>query len=138
MDVGVAFDPADVLERSPTIDRDPLERRWTARGLRDIGADPLLRIVPALYVSKLLGVQARAGRKVHCPFHADERASLHVYPTAARGWCCFSCGRGGSIYDLAAALWGIGTRGREFVKLRRSLLDHFERELPQPSRTLER
>jgi CHC2 zinc finger len=97
---------------------------------------PLLQIEPTVYVRQLLGVPAGPGRKVHCPFHTDTRPSLHAYTTAERGWCCFSCGRGGSIYDLAAALWGMRTRGREFIELKRLLTEHFAGELPRSTRGL--
>jgi DNA primase len=54
-------------------------------------------------------------------FHDDRSPSLHVYPEAERGWYCFGCGCGGSVFDLAALLLGRGTRGRDFVELRREL-----------------
>jgi len=40
---------------------------------------------------------------------------------------CFSahCRRGGSIYDLAAVLWRLDTRGHDFLELRRRLLRAF-------------
>lgn len=138
IETDVSFTAAQVVECAPEIDREPLDRRWTERAPRRLSDDPLLRLAPAVYVSELLGVKARAGRKVHCPFHTDERASLHVYPTAARGWSCFSCGRGGSIYDLAAALCGSGTRGREFVELRRLLTGRFAHNLARGGRSLVR
>jgi hypothetical protein len=138
MEAGVAFDAAHVIERAPDIDRKPVERRWAEAPARRLSNDPLLRLAPVVYVEKLLGVQARAGRKVRCPFHDDERPSLHVYPTAPQGWCCFSCGRGGSIYDLAAALWGTGTRGRDFVELRRLLMERFAPDLARGARGLTR
>ena len=75
-----------------------------------------------MYVSRLLGVRVPRHRKVACPFHADRHASLHVYETAARGWYCFGrCRRGGTIYDLAALLYGYGARGEEFLRLRAEL-----------------
>lgn len=129
LDETVRFDPAEVIARAPAIEYDWVDRRWQGRVERDSRGDPLLRIAPTVYVSDLLGVVARPGRKVPCPFHTDERPSLHVYPSAARGWSCFSCGRGGSIYDLGAAVWGIGTRGRDFVALRRRLTERFSAEL---------
>lgn len=138
MERGVAFEASDVIARAPAIEIERIERRWTDRGARDLRGDPLLRIPPALYVSELLGVPARAGRKVHCPFHDEQHPSLHVYPTAARGWSCFSCGRGGSIYDLAAGVWRLRTRGREFVELRHLLHERFARHLPELDRGLER
>jgi hypothetical protein len=59
---------------------------------------------------------------VPCPFHADRQASLHVYETAARGWYCFGrCRRGGTIYDLAAPLYGYDPRGENFKRLRAEL-----------------
>lgn len=131
------FDPGEVLARAPEVELGHVERRWSTRPARDPGRDGLLCIPPVLYVSELLGVSARAGRKVRCPFHADERPSLHVYATASRGWSCFSCRRGGSIYDLAGELWGMSTRGREFLSLRRELEARFAAEL-SVSRGVER
>jgi hypothetical protein len=58
---------------------------------------------------------------MRCPFHADEYPSFHVYPTAARGW---SAGRGGSVYDLAGALWDMQARGRDFARLKQRLTVH--------------
>jgi hypothetical protein len=135
---GVAFEAADVIARTPSIDGARVERRWADRGQRAVPDDPLLRIVPAVYVSHLLGVRVRGGHKTRCPFHTDERPSLHVYSTPARGWSCFSCGRGGSIYDLAAEVWGTGTRGREFIELRSRLTERFAAELHRADVGLER
>jgi hypothetical protein len=73
-------------------------------------------------VARLLGVEIPRHRKVTCPFHDDRRASLHVYPTAERGCYCFGRRRrGGTIYDLAAALYGLESRGDDFVRLRTQL-----------------
>jgi hypothetical protein len=138
LEATIRFDVTDVVAHAPEIDGRPIERRWNGRGERDLRADPLLRIPPVVYIGALLGVRPRVGAKVACPFHADQHPSLHVYSSAARGWCCFSCGRGGSIYDLAAALWGMGTRGQEFRSLRRRLTTHFSRELSRPAPGLER
>ena len=63
--------------------------------------------------------------------HDDRTPSLHVYEDAARGWYCFGCGRGGSIYDLAALLWLTGQprdqklRGRDFLLVRQRLAEMF-------------
>jgi hypothetical protein len=47
---------------------------------------------------------------------------LHVYETPERGWYCFgSCRRGGTIYDLAAPLYGLQARGDDFKRLRAKL-----------------
>ena len=126
---GLRYELAEVLERVPALTSDRIERRWRDQPPRRVARDPLLRIPPPIYVGELLGVRARRGAKVHCPFHRDEIPSLHVYATAERGWSCFSCGRGGSVYDLAAGLWGYETRGRDFVRLRTALLERFRREL---------
>jgi hypothetical protein len=84
--------------------------------------DPLFAIAPDVYVARLLGVEVPGHRKVPCPFHQDRRASLHVYETAERGWYCFgACRRGGTIYDLAAPLYGYTARGDDFLWLRAEL-----------------
>jgi hypothetical protein len=86
------------------------------------GDDPLLAIAPDVYVARLLGVEVPRHRKVPCPFHADRHPSLHVYETAERGWYCFgACRRGGTIYDLAAPLYGYAARGEDFLFLRSEL-----------------
>src|SRR5215218_5105349 len=86
------------------------------------GDDPLLAIAPDVYVRRLLGVEVPRHRKVRCPFHEDRHASLHVYETAERGWYCFgACRRGGTIYDLAAPLYGYAARGEDFLRLRTEL-----------------
>ncbi len=94
---------------------------------RRVDDDPLLAIPPRVYVERLLGVEVPRSGFVSCQFHVDRTPSLKVYETPERGWMCFSarCRRGGSIYDLAAALWGLGTRGPDFLELRRRLLASF-------------
>jgi hypothetical protein len=95
------------------------------------GDDPLLAIAPEVYVRRLLGVAVPRHRKVPCPFHDDRQASLHVYETAERGWYCFGrCRRGGTIYDLAAPLYGYTARGEEFLRLRDELRRLFGLEVP--------
>jgi hypothetical protein len=88
-------------------------------------ADPLLRLAPAVYIERLTGLHVPRHGKVRCPFHQDDTPSLHVYRESHRGWYCYGCGRGGSIYDFAALLWGTGTRGVSFVQLRRALTTIF-------------
>jgi hypothetical protein len=109
----------DVVGKLPETPR-PVRMPATPHPAR--GDDPLLRIAPEVYVARLLGVEVPRHRKVRCPFHADRTASLHVYETAARGWFCFGhCRRGGTIYDLAAPLYGYDPRGEGFLRLRADL-----------------
>jgi hypothetical protein len=98
-------------ERRPSREPGPALRR----------DDPLRAIEPAVYVEALTGQRVGGDRKVPCPFHDDTSPSLHVYETPEGGWYCFSCKRGTSVYDLAAPLWGLATRGADFLELRRRL-----------------
>jgi hypothetical protein len=81
--------------------------------------DALRRVAPAVYVRALTGLTPGRDGKVSCPFHGpDHTPSLHVY---GAGWYCYGCGRGGSIYDLGVEVFGLATRGREFIDVRRRL-----------------
>jgi hypothetical protein len=84
--------------------------------------DPLRSLEPRDYVEQLAGLHVGRGGKVACPFHDDRTPSLHVYRDPSRGWHCYGCGRGGSVYDFAASLWSCGTRGADFIALRERLL----------------
>lgn len=84
-------------------------------------SDPLDAIPPPVYVEQLTGERVDRSGKIRCPFHEDRTPSLHVYDDPGRGWYCFGCGRGGSIYDLASLLWHRDTHGRHFIELRREL-----------------
>jgi CHC2 zinc finger len=86
-----------------------------------VSADPLLLVPPPVYFERLTGLRVGRSGKLRCLFHDDRHPSLHVYPEAGRGWYCFGCGRGGSVYDLAGLLWGHKTPGGDFVELRRAL-----------------
>ena len=104
-----------------------LPERATAKSQRRPAADahdgdPLRSVPPTVYVQALTGLAVGRDGKVSCPFHGTDRTpSLHVYAEPAAGWYCYSCGRGGSIYDLGAEVFGLSTRGRDFVELRRRL-----------------
>lgn len=136
---------ASVAERAREERRDPLDdpppRRERARR-RTAGPvsfdrhapDPLLTIAPREYIEKLTGVEVPASGHMRCvlPGHENERTpSLKVYETPERGWYCFGCGRGGSIYDFGAALWGMPTRGRKFRELRARLLRELGIDTPE-------
>ena len=61
-------------------------------------------------------------RKISCPLHEDRTPSFHVYERADQGWYCFGCRRHGqTVYDLAAAIWQLQTRGAQFLELRARL-----------------
>jgi hypothetical protein len=84
-------------------------------------SDPLRAVPPPVYFERLTGIQVGPSGKLRCLFHDDRSPSLHVYREPGRGWYCFGCGRGGSIYDLAGLLFGLQTRGQDFAELRREL-----------------
>jgi CHC2 zinc finger len=85
--------------------------------------DVLDDISPPDYVEALTGVEVPRHGMVRCPLpdHVERTPSFKVYESPDRGWFCFGCCRGGSIYDLGAALWGMSTRGAAFHDLRREL-----------------
>ena len=116
-----SLDVAELDGRLPALPIEPEaadRRRWSPRAA---GEDLLLAVSPREYVERLTGAQVGRSGKVRCPFHEDRTPSLHVYEDPQRGWYCFGCGRGGSIYDFAALLLGRGTRGEDFIELRREL-----------------
>ena len=75
-------------------------------------------IAPAIYVETLTGREVGRDGRFAVPFHDDGTPTLHVYPEPGEGWFCFGCQRSGSIYDFAAEISGLGTRGAEFTQLR--------------------
>jgi hypothetical protein len=114
------YDPESLVGHLP----DPVKptRRPEPRLARIDTDDPLLMVTPPEYVSILTGQEIGHDGKIDCPFHGPERTpSLHVYPTTERGWRCFGCDRGGTIYDFAAELWNMGTRGDDFIALRKRI-----------------
>lgn len=96
-------------------------RERTARG-----DDPLLEVPPPVYFEALTGAEVpEHGGIIRCPLpgHEDRHPSCRVYAEPERGWYCWSENRGGTVYDLAAALWGHQTRGEDFNRLRLALLE---------------
>ena len=111
---------ADLAQAPPwLVDLAGEQRPARVSGAIDQG-DPLRSIPATVYVPALLGVELGRDHKALCPFHAEEEPSLHAYD-GSRGWFCFGCGRGGSIVDLGAHLWGVEPRGRGYHELRRRL-----------------
>ena len=89
----------------------------TPRQLDRTGLDRQLLAIPAEdYVRQLAGLRPTRARKVRCPFHDDHTPSLHL--DADGTWACFGCRRGGTIYDFAAHLWDMPTKGSAFIELR--------------------
>jgi hypothetical protein len=91
------------------------------RSRRASGGRPLDAVTPEVYVRALTGQRVGRSRKVRCPLHDDQRPSLHVYVEPERGWYCFGCRRGGTVFDLAGWLWQRPTRGAQFTALRAEL-----------------
>lgn len=124
--VGFAFTAYDVRELVGDLpdppDAKPAPKPRPPRP-RDAEHDVLDTIAPADYIEALTGNVADAEGKVRCPLpdHEDRTPSCHAYPDPGRGWYCYGCSRGGGIIDLAAALWNIEPRGRDYHDLRRRL-----------------
>lgn len=95
--------------------------RGSGTGPRPRHRDDVLAVEPDRYVELLTGQRVGRNRKVRCPLHDDSTPSLHVYRDPERGWFCFGCRRGGSVYDLAAAVWHIEPYGSGFAAIREGL-----------------
>lgn len=122
---GARYPLADLLAALPGDPRPPKGEGLPARRSRPRSAvDRALRAIPAAeYVRVLQGLEPDRRGKLLCPFHADSRPSLQLYPD--RSWYCFGCRRGGTIIDFAAASWRLGTRGEDFLELRHRLAAAF-------------
>lgn len=139
---------AEVEDDDPTPPRNPVRqprrqthwnRTWSqrARAIRNSGGrergefeaerSALLAMESAAYVEVLTGEQPHSGGKLRCvlPDHDERTGSFVVYPDDG-GWYCFGCSRGGTVYDLAAALWGLDTRGPQFREIHERLLRIFK------------
>lgn len=93
----------------------PRQRTYEGSGVESIPA--------AVYVERLTGREVDGRGMVRCPFHkgGQERTpSFKCYPDTG-GWHCFGCAEGGDVFSFGARLWGMGTTGAEFVKLRERL-----------------
>jgi hypothetical protein len=125
------FTVAEVVGTTAMGTSTPASASASAEATASVGGDdPLRRIPPGVYVPALTGQSVGRDGKVSCPFHEDRTPSLHVYERPEQGWYCFGCGRGGSIYDLAAELYGLLPRGRGFLRLRGLLQQRFPEWAP--------
>lgn len=113
----------------------PNSREDRASGpVRPLSAVPdrLADIAPPDYVRALTGSEVGRVGKIACPLpgHDDQTPSCHVYDDPAAGWHCFGCGRGGTVYTLAALLGGysLPLRGEDFLRVRSVLERHFASE----------
>jgi hypothetical protein len=125
---GALYDPDQLLAALTALV--PNAAAPPARGVvaaREANGDRLLMLSARVYVARLLGVEVPRSGFVPCPWHEDRTPSLRCYEAPERGWYCYSrrCRRGGSIYDFAARLWGVGTRNDDFLALRARLLKLF-------------
>ena len=114
-------------------------RRWAERN----ALDDARRIPPPVYFRLLSGVDVpERGDDIRCPLpdHDEHNPSCRVYPTPERGWVCFGCQRGGTIYDLASLL-GRGPggrrgalRGEDFKRVRREVWELLGISADEPNR----
>lgn len=90
----------------------------------------LLEIPAAEYVRVLAHREPNRAGKVLCPFHHEQTPSLQLYPDGT--FYCYGrhskhrpCAKGGTVFDFAAAMWGLATKEEDFLELRRRLADLF-------------
>jgi hypothetical protein len=86
------------------------KRRWARRN----AVDAARQVPPPVYFELLAGVEVpERGGDIRCPLpdHDEQNPSCRVYASPERGWMCFGCQRGGTIYDLASLMEG-GPGGR--------------------------
>ena len=101
-----------------TLANNPRARTRRNDEQRDTYNDPLKNIEGHVYFEVIAGIAVPVNGWVSCPMpdHEDAHPSCQVRGTR---WRCWSCGAGGSIIDLAAAVWGIEPRGQGFGAIRR-------------------
>lgn len=112
----VGYGLADLVSNIP----DPKPPRVTQPPRRVARGDSLSDVAVEDYYAALTGLDPLRGNS-QCPFHAEDRnPSMRLYP-ATNTFYCFSCQYGGTIYEFGAKLWGLGTRGEDFLELQRRL-----------------
>ena len=127
LDPAIRYELAELLDGlEPAPPRAPTGRAGAHRTAPTELDELLLAVPAATYVRLLAGREPNRAGKVHCPFHQDDTPSLQLYEDGT--WCCFAPHDteghiGGSIYDFAARLWNVDTKGRAFLELRARLAD---------------
>lgn len=116
------------------VDPQPVRLPATRAGSRRTGRTAvdraLLEIPAAEYVRVFTDREPNRAGKVLCPFHHEQTPSLQLYPDGT--FYCYgrhskhrACAKGGTIFDFAAAMWGLATKDEDFLELRRRLADLF-------------
>ena len=82
--------------------------------------DPFGSISAERYVAYLTGREHERGF-FRCPFHGNGDERTPSLNTNGVLWYCHGRGKGGSIYDFGAELWGIKPRGKGFAEIRTRL-----------------
>lgn len=109
----------------------PSTRRAGPRRAGRTTVDRALLAIPAVeYVRVLAHREPNRAGKVLCPFHKEKTPSLQLYPDGT--FYCYGrhnehrpCAKGGTVFDFAAAMWGLATKDEDFLELRRRLADLF-------------
>lgn len=109
--VGSLPDPPPEFTGGSSVRRVPRRTRRYAVSLHD--EDPARHIAPHDYFRVLTNRDPSEYRFIQCPNPAhkggqERTPSCEVYDTPEEGWYCWGCGAGGSIYDLAAVMLGVG------------------------------
>lgn len=126
LEVSIPHTAAALIGRLPDPPTAAAPRARSLRAAALSSDEPLRMVETHTYVQILSGREPDGNGKVRCPFpsHAggEERTpSFHCYGDGS--FYCFGCNVGGSIIDFAGALWSFGTRGAEFIELRRRLIE---------------
>lgn len=100
------------------------ERGTRANGFDEADAELLKSISAVEYVEALTGEPLDGAGKMCCPL-PDHEERTPSFTTRETRWRCFGCGKHGTIYDLASALWAMPLRGPEFLDLHRRLMERF-------------
>ncbi len=62
--------------------------------------------VPTIDAARYYGFSPNRAGFICCPLHREKTPSLKLYPGTG-GWHCFGCGKGGSVIDFVAQVFGL-------------------------------